>query len=408
MTAPKTPPRSSAKNLVLAKSPEHVPEPSTPRNMYQASQKKRFSIKGLLSGESKKERQARQKAEEMKASASKSPAKVDTEADTVYQVDVDDRTISVMSNETKTTAATNDKAVEGFLEGGSKSYMLKVVLLLMDPETRRFELLQLEFDSDKALVSDVLTQIPVAVTEEVLKKQTYVGICGAAGSEMSSAILLSDFCKGNDVLVAVPAGVEASDCARLAKPILNDAKVINMLKVSGIDASSWKQMKKVSPAPSSKPREMPIETPKETTKKEAGGSNTFILIFMVLAAVILQVYHSKITAPIEPGQVLSPGGWISKCGLAAAIPPLCENQYLQMGDDGVLSLFDANGDLEWKMEGGVCKNEACISGLEMIQDSHVVIGGKTVSWVNVKKNADPISPWPFAEQPKLKVIHARK
>lgn len=201
--------------------------------MYQASKKKkRFSIRGLLNGESRKERAAREEQEAKAKGVSSRPAPEEPEAETVYQVDVDDRTISVMSGDTKTTSTTVDKTAEGFLSGGNKSYMLKVVLLLMDPETRRFELLQLEFDSDKALVSDVLTQIPVAVTEDVLKKQNYVGICGSAGSEMNSGILLSEFCKGNDVLVAVPDGVAASDCARLARPILNDEKVINMVSLS--------------------------------------------------------------------------------------------------------------------------------------------------------------------------------
>ena len=231
MAAPKTPPRSSARNLVLASSPEHVPERvvSGPRNSYQAGKKKkRFSIKGLLSGDSRQDRQSRQIED--------TRAKIDAEAETVYQVDVDDRTISVVSGDSKVTNVT-DKTAEGFLSAEQKTYMLKVVLLLMDPETRRFELLQLEFDSDKALVSDVLTQIPVAVTEEVLKNQTYVGICGSAGSEMGSNVLLSEFCDGNDVLVAVPSGVPASECARLARPILNDDKVINMVSCRCLDLS---------------------------------------------------------------------------------------------------------------------------------------------------------------------------
>lgn len=413
--SPKTPPRSSARNLVLANSPEHVPEVGTPRNMYQARKKssKKFSIKGLLNGESRKEKAARE-AEEAKARGSQSaPATAEPETETVYQVDVDDRTISVMSGDTKTTA---EKTAEEFLSGGNKSYMLKVVLLLMDPETRRFELLQLEFDSDKALVSDVLTQIPVAVTEAVLKKQTYVGICGSTGTEMSSGILLSEFCKGNDVLVAIPDGVPSSECARLAKPILNDEKVINMLKASGIDASSWKEVKPPipppTPAPTTTSRAVPEETLKVVPSKEesseaGGGGGVFLIVFMVIVAVVLQVYHSKITAPIASGQVLSPGGWVSRCGLASFLP-VCENSYLQMGDEGVLSLYDANGDLEWKMEGAVCKAEGCIDGLEMREDNKLAIGGKVVTWVNVKKEAEPISPWPFAEQPKLKVIHARK
>ena len=228
--APTTPPRSPPRNLVQARSassnsrsPENIPDPGTPRNIYQAGKKKKFSIKGLLHGESKKARRARQLAEEAKGAT----GNVDAEAETVYQVDVDDRTVSVASGETKTTG--NDRAVDGFLAGGDTQYMLKVILLLMDPKTRRFELLQLEFDSDKATVSDVLTQIPVAVTEDVLKNQAYVGICGSAGGEMNSDILLSEFCKGSDVLVAVPVGVTASECVSLAKPILKDEKVIHMV-----------------------------------------------------------------------------------------------------------------------------------------------------------------------------------
>jgi hypothetical protein len=149
-----------------------------------------------------------------------------------------------------------------------------------------------------------------------------------------------------------------------------------------------------------------IEEPNEAIKAN-GGVSMFMLLFMALAAVILQVYHSKITAAIAPGQVLSPGGWVSRCGLIALLPT-CDNAFLQMGDDGVLSLYDAEGELEWKMEGALCKTEDCISGLEMREDNKLAIGGKVVQWVNVKKDAEPISPWPFAEQPKIKVIHAKK
>lgn len=232
LSPPKTPPRSPARNLVMASSPEHVPEKESARNMFQArNKKKRFSIKGLLGGETKKERKARQLSEAQSGNQS-AAGQINAEAETVYQVDVDDRTISVMSEQSK-VASNTEKAAAGFLSGADKkAYMLKVVLLLMDPETRRFELLQLEFDSDKALVSDVLTQIPVAVTEEVLKRQIYVGISGSAGTQMTSAVLLSEFCKGNDVLVAIPSGVPADECARLARPILNDDKVINMVRLN--------------------------------------------------------------------------------------------------------------------------------------------------------------------------------
>ena len=126
---------------------------------------------------------------------------------------------------------------KAFLKNGAdakKPYMLKIALLLVDAKTRRFELLQLEFDSDKALVSDALSQIPIHVTEKVLSSQTYTGVCGASGIERKRSVPLFDFCKGNDVLVAIPSGTSAEECARLAKPILSDEKVIGMVSISEV------------------------------------------------------------------------------------------------------------------------------------------------------------------------------
>lgn len=181
----------------------------------------------------------------------------------------------------------------------------------------------------------------------------------------------------------------------------------SQLKASGIDASSWQT--KSAPGSPTKSRALPTVPDTNDVNAETGSSGLFFVIFLVLAAIILQIYHGKITAPIAPGQVLAPGGWVSKCGLLAPLPS-CDNAYLKMGEDGVLSLHSAEGELEWKMEGAVCANgdDACVDGLEMADDLYLRIGGKKVSWVNVRKDADPLSPWPFSEQPQLKIIHARK
>jgi hypothetical protein len=163
-----------------------------------------------------------------KKTASSASRSLGDESSVLNGVDVDDRSVATTSYDAASGVSSllpKDKAVTK-----APAYMLKVVLLLMDPTTRRFELLQLEFDSFKALVSDVLAQIPVSVTEEVLRKQTYTGICGADGNEMDAFTLLSKFCKGNEVLVAIPTNVAASECARLAKPILGDDKVIAMVR----------------------------------------------------------------------------------------------------------------------------------------------------------------------------------
>lgn len=184
-------------------------------------------IRGLLNGESRRDRLVR-KAKERSAKSGQ-PAEADDQS-TLYHVDVDER--SVLSSPSQAAGAPGSLLGPdtGDAEPGKKTYMLKVVLLLMDPDSRRFELLQLEFDSLKALVSDVLAQIPISVTEEALRKQTYTGICGRDGKEMTPDKLLANFCKGNDVLVAVPSTVPAKECARLAKPILNDDKVVSMVR----------------------------------------------------------------------------------------------------------------------------------------------------------------------------------
>jgi hypothetical protein len=105
----------------------------------------------------------------------KKPA-VANDEQSLYGVDVDER--SVMTRQTNRPQQgggitnTSGSPAGSSPPGGRQLpqlYILKVVLLLMDPETRRFELLQLEFDSLKAFVSDVLAQIPISVTEDALR-----------------------------------------------------------------------------------------------------------------------------------------------------------------------------------------------------------------------------------------------
>jgi hypothetical protein len=186
-------------------------------------------IRGLLKGESRKSRKAR-KASEAAAKTTETPEA--DELSTIYGVDVEERSVATtqQSNFLKGSTSTEDAKTEP-PDASKRAYILKVVLLLMDPETRRFELLQLEFDSLKALVSDVLAQIPVSVTEDALRVQKYTGIAGKDGIEMPPSKLLASFCKGNEVLVAIPEGVPSKECSRLARPILSDEKVVKMVSL---------------------------------------------------------------------------------------------------------------------------------------------------------------------------------
>lgn len=198
-------------------------------------------IRGLLRGESRKERRARKDTEKASKVAGPQPTTEEDDEYSAFQggVEVDDRSVATFGMPGPAAGflqqqllTTDDllAAADKKLEDAKKAYILKVVLLLMDPETRRFELLQLEFDSLKALVSDVLAQIPVSVTEEALRLQSYTGIAGKDGVEMVPSQLLATFCQGNEVLVAIPEGVPSKECSRLARPILSDDKVVTMVR----------------------------------------------------------------------------------------------------------------------------------------------------------------------------------
>jgi hypothetical protein len=123
---------------------------------------------------------------------------------------------------------------------------LELVVLLMDPISRRFELLQLEFDSSKAKVSDLLTQIPLSVTEPKLQEQQFVGVLDHRGQlEEGSTRLLQAFGSSAEnqsgipsqtsnatqklVLVAKPKGLSTKETMRLAKPILTFTQVDKMV-----------------------------------------------------------------------------------------------------------------------------------------------------------------------------------
>ena len=157
-------------------------------------------------------------------------------AEVSVYVHEDNRTVETAVETPKTTESemTPTSKVE-FVEPGEPAPKpvpsLQLVLLLMDPTSRRFELLQLEFDSDKAKVSDIISQIPVSVTEDAIRKQKYVSVVDCHQNEMGGRAVLAEFCKEKEVLVALPQDISVKDCVRLARPILKDEKVVTMVGV---------------------------------------------------------------------------------------------------------------------------------------------------------------------------------
>lgn len=195
-----------------------------------------LKIRGFLTGKSRRRKDAKKESKNGENRGADSKSKTDGDDNsTVYGVNVDDGTHDPATLAAKNKLLNKDGEEDeesDLFDDGNKGYLLKVVLLLMDAKSRRFELLQLEFDSIKATVADVLAQIPVAVTEECLQEQSYEGITCSDGQEKNDPDVLADFCKGGDVMVAIASGMSAAECVKLALPILSDSKVIAMVSVN--------------------------------------------------------------------------------------------------------------------------------------------------------------------------------
>lgn len=169
------------------------------------------------------------------------------------------------------------------------------------------------------------------------------------------------------------------------------------LRASGIDTDL---------APLSPSESGDIELSSFSEEKLKGDKTTSLnraLIVIAVIAIVLQAAQMYITAPLKPGDVLSPGMWMSKCGLLSPLPA-CHNSGLEMNENGVLTLYGADGSVQWRLVGGKCHpGMDCIPGLVVKDDGNLVIGGKAITSVTINGDA-PLSPWPFEMEPKLRVV----
>jgi hypothetical protein len=111
---------------------------------------------------------------------------------------------------------------------------LEIVLVLVDPQSLRFELLQLEFETPQlSKVSECLEQVKDIVTESALKSLEFHSVLDRNGNCFPAKVGLGKALtcrrRGKDILVGISKGISADEAGRLARPILGDAKVMQMV-----------------------------------------------------------------------------------------------------------------------------------------------------------------------------------
>jgi len=286
---------SRIKNLVFSTMtlPKKNPEKSKKGN--------RRSLRGLFKGSSFSKRISR-RAPEWKAAIEtlKTPGLTQENGDNTC--DRDSRFDQSLSDSKKNVP-----------ESALRTESLQLIMLVMDPTTLCFEFLQLEFDSQKAVVGDVLSEFPHSITQEVLRKLNYSGVCDRKGKEFPQSTCLGSVCKGSDIFIALPENLDAKECARLARRTLSDNNVIEMLLASGIDVRNFAETESEVPRSLTK---LPSsgKTPRNVRSRPTSFTRgLFIAIFIILCAIAIQLVLIYGNVPLfGPGQSLSPHAFLSK------------------------------------------------------------------------------------------------
>lgn len=252
------------------------------------------------------------------------------------------------------------------------------VLLLMDPTSRRFELLQLEFDTKNGTVADILQQIPIAATEECLRTQSFKCVYDMDGNEYDDNKPLFECVNGTPVVITVPNTYTkgALHAANMAKPILSEPKVQDMLRSLNETTPNKRQA-----------------VPPTGTKSSRLSSLISMGAAAVYAAYLVANFQTEITKPLGVGSTLAPGAWKSRCGF---VQTDCKPAYIEMGIDGNLQIVENEG-VTFSLIGNVCeeKDESCVPGAEIFEDGTLKIGGIPAKLV--KKSKTSLTPWPFDE-----------
>jgi len=214
------------------------------------------SFKGFITGKSRKERQASSMIKALSLSPNEDSKSVpEMSLSTVPSTDSrfhdDLETVYGMELDNMSMVSENPVQRAPDSPGRPTSSGVDIVLLLMDNETRRFELLQVDVDSPTACVKDILVKIPDHATEPSLKFQSFGVVCDRNGKVMDTDKSLAEFftvlsdssyadVHHTFLLLAVTSqnrSLNGSDCSKLAKPILTHPKIANMVRSFSLAAT---------------------------------------------------------------------------------------------------------------------------------------------------------------------------
>jgi len=214
-------------------------------------------------------------------------------------------------------------------EGDNFSNPLQNIrLLVVDPESGMFEVLQLALIIDETIVNQLLDEIPKNVTGSSLKNLEYVGISRFIsndyidGDVMSNDQLLSNHgIKDMDLLVAVPTGVEKSLLHNASKSVLSNPQVVSLLAINenNLENESKELSEDFVQSEPTSSSDIVERLEEKVDSKDAPVSffmNGILLksLILLISALILSVsaiidVQRNLTSPLSPGDSMEVGEW---------------------------------------------------------------------------------------------------
>mmetsp|Transcript_25590 Transcript_25590/g.37802 ORF Transcript_25590/g.37802 Transcript_25590/m.37802 type:complete len:478 (-) Transcript_25590:742-2175(-) len=110
---------------------------------------------------------------------------------------------------------------------------VRTIILLLSPRQKMFEFLHVSYNvCDKTSIADILEQLPDLATDSALKEQRYVGLLRQEGErELINTVSIQSYglCK-DEIIVAVVAGHHGKAIMRMAKPLLENKRIVKAVK----------------------------------------------------------------------------------------------------------------------------------------------------------------------------------
>jgi hypothetical protein len=121
---------------------------------------------------------------------------------------------------------------------------VEIFLLLVEPNSKVFELIELSYPRRTTTIAKILKMIPKNVSDPVLAEQKYVGLCrpkknsepitelkAFASSSVAGSGPTANICQG-DIFIAIPANTSSRQMIQLAKPIVANPHIQKLMASS--------------------------------------------------------------------------------------------------------------------------------------------------------------------------------